>query len=202
MGLSLHVAVLVGTDAKLRVRVGAARAQVTTVLPYFARWVARWPDVASLASADMEELRHAWAGLGYYRRAGREGGRVCVWGGGATGGMGEELRHAWAGLGYCRRAGREGGCGGRPCYAMSLSCDGLGACHTPRHTPQHVRACVREIVRAAPLLDDTAPALGRARAGLPLKSMQRQFPRCRIRHWPCMGCATSLPQVVPAPVQE
>ncbi|KAF5835367.1 hypothetical protein DUNSADRAFT_7494 [Dunaliella salina] len=43
--------------------------QVTTVLPYFARWVARWPTVAALAAADMEELRHAWAGLGYYRRA-------------------------------------------------------------------------------------------------------------------------------------
>ncbi len=47
--------------------------QVATVLPYFARWVARWPTVAALAAADMEELRHAWAGLGYYRC------RVALW---------------------------------------------------------------------------------------------------------------------------
>ncbi|MFZ9201693.1 MAG: A/G-specific adenine glycosylase [Opitutales bacterium] len=43
--------------------------QVVTMLPYFERWVQRWPDFASLARADAGEVLAAWAGLGYYRRA-------------------------------------------------------------------------------------------------------------------------------------
>eukprot|EP00976_Prorocentrum_cordatum_P117669 1196346-Prorocentrum_minimum.AAC.1 len=31
--------------------------------------MARWPDVASLAGASLEDVNEAWAGLGYYRRA-------------------------------------------------------------------------------------------------------------------------------------
>ena len=42
---------------------------VATVIPYFERWMARFPDVASLASADEREVLAAWEGLGYYRRA-------------------------------------------------------------------------------------------------------------------------------------
>lgn len=43
--------------------------QVATVLPYFHRWMARWPDVQALAAASEEEVHKAWEGLGYYRRA-------------------------------------------------------------------------------------------------------------------------------------
>lgn len=43
--------------------------QVATVLPYFERWVARWPSFADLARASEAEVLAAWAGLGYYRRA-------------------------------------------------------------------------------------------------------------------------------------
>lgn len=43
--------------------------QVVTMLPYFERWVQRWPDFASLARAEASEVLAAWAGLGYYRRA-------------------------------------------------------------------------------------------------------------------------------------
>lgn len=43
--------------------------QVETVLPYFARWVARFPDFASLAAAPQQDVLKAWEGLGYYRRA-------------------------------------------------------------------------------------------------------------------------------------
>ena len=45
--------------------------QTTTaaVAPYFARFLARWPDVAALAAADEAEVMAAWAGLGYYARA-------------------------------------------------------------------------------------------------------------------------------------
>jgi A/G-specific adenine glycosylase len=42
---------------------------VKTVAPYFARFVQRWPNVASLAAAPLQEILQAWAGLGYYARA-------------------------------------------------------------------------------------------------------------------------------------
>ncbi|MES2442059.1 MAG: A/G-specific adenine glycosylase [Pseudomonadota bacterium] len=43
--------------------------QVATVKPYFAKFLARWPDFASLAAADDADVMAAWAGLGYYARA-------------------------------------------------------------------------------------------------------------------------------------
>jgi A/G-specific adenine glycosylase len=43
--------------------------QVATVIPYYARFMARFPDVYSLAAAPMDEVLHLWTGLGYYARA-------------------------------------------------------------------------------------------------------------------------------------
>ena len=43
--------------------------QVATVVPYFERWMARFPDVRTLAAAQEQEVLHAWQGLGYYSRA-------------------------------------------------------------------------------------------------------------------------------------
>ncbi|KAJ9108147.1 hypothetical protein QFC19_002615 [Naganishia cerealis] len=63
--------------------------QVTTVIPYWRRWLLKWPTIADLAKADVEvsarsllslpaqfsklntlqEVNSAWKGLGYYRRA-------------------------------------------------------------------------------------------------------------------------------------
>lgn len=43
--------------------------QVATVIPYFARFLARFPDVASLAAAPLDDVLALWAGLGYYARA-------------------------------------------------------------------------------------------------------------------------------------
>jgi A/G-specific adenine glycosylase len=42
---------------------------VGTVGPYFDRFVARWPDVAALAAASLDDVLHLWQGLGYYARA-------------------------------------------------------------------------------------------------------------------------------------
>ncbi len=42
---------------------------VKTVAPYYARFLARWPEVRALAAAPLEEVLKAWAGLGYYARA-------------------------------------------------------------------------------------------------------------------------------------
>ena len=43
--------------------------QVATVIPYYARFIERFPDVASLAAAPLEEVLAQWSGLGYYQRA-------------------------------------------------------------------------------------------------------------------------------------
>jgi A/G-specific adenine glycosylase len=43
--------------------------QVTTVIPYYQRFLARFPDIASLANATEEEVLTHWSGLGYYSRA-------------------------------------------------------------------------------------------------------------------------------------
>ncbi len=43
--------------------------RVETVVPYFERWMARFPDVRTLAEAAEQEVLAAWEGLGYYSRA-------------------------------------------------------------------------------------------------------------------------------------
>ena len=43
--------------------------QVATVVPYFERFLERFPDVISLAAAPVDEVLHLWSGLGYYARA-------------------------------------------------------------------------------------------------------------------------------------
>jgi len=43
--------------------------QVDTVIPYYRRFLARFPDVAALAAADQADVLALWSGLGYYARA-------------------------------------------------------------------------------------------------------------------------------------
>jgi A/G-specific adenine glycosylase len=43
--------------------------QVKTVIPYWERWMARFPRIQDLAAAEEESVLKAWEGLGYYRRA-------------------------------------------------------------------------------------------------------------------------------------
>jgi A/G-specific adenine glycosylase len=42
--------------------------QVATVIPYYERFLARFPDVAALAAAPLDDVLHLWSGLGYYAR--------------------------------------------------------------------------------------------------------------------------------------
>jgi len=42
---------------------------VATVIPYYQAFLARWPDIHSLATSDLDGVLHAWQGLGYYARA-------------------------------------------------------------------------------------------------------------------------------------
>ncbi len=43
--------------------------QIATVIPYYERWMARFPDVQTLAAAPIGDVLKLWEGLGYYRRA-------------------------------------------------------------------------------------------------------------------------------------
>lgn len=54
--------------------------QVATVIPYYLRWMERWPTVEALALASEQEALSCWQGLGYYRRCRQllEGARAVV----------------------------------------------------------------------------------------------------------------------------
>lgn len=42
--------------------------QVTTVIPFYQRFITRFPTVHALATAELDEVLHHWSGLGYYAR--------------------------------------------------------------------------------------------------------------------------------------
>lgn len=46
----------------------AQQTQIDTMIPYFNRWMAKWPNLEALSQADETELLKAWEGLGYYSR--------------------------------------------------------------------------------------------------------------------------------------
>lgn len=54
--------------------------QVATVIPYFERFMARFPTLATLAAAPLDEVLHLWTGLGYYARARHlhQAAQLCV----------------------------------------------------------------------------------------------------------------------------
>ncbi|KAK3045097.1 hypothetical protein LTS18_014577, partial [Coniosporium uncinatum] len=45
--------------------------QVKTVLPFYEKWLKKFPTIVDLSNAPEEEVMAAWAGLGYYSRAKR-----------------------------------------------------------------------------------------------------------------------------------
>ncbi|MDE2229013.1 MAG: A/G-specific adenine glycosylase [Alphaproteobacteria bacterium] len=60
------------TPDPYRVWISEIMLQQTTVAavgPYYRRFLARWPDAAALARAELDDVLHAWQGLGYYARA-------------------------------------------------------------------------------------------------------------------------------------
>jgi A/G-specific adenine glycosylase len=71
--------------------------QVTTAIPYFERFMRRFPDVQALAGASLDEVLHHWSGLGYYARARnlhRAAQRICD----EAGGECPRTREAWMAL--------------------------------------------------------------------------------------------------------
>lgn len=68
--------------------------QVATVIPYYERFVARFPSVHALADASLDEVLKTWEGAGYYARARnlhRAAQEIIVRFGGKIPGTGEEL---------------------------------------------------------------------------------------------------------------
>jgi len=47
----------------------AQQTRLSVVIPYWERWLARFPTVAALAAAALDDVLAHWAGLGYYARA-------------------------------------------------------------------------------------------------------------------------------------
>ncbi|KAI6115963.1 DNA glycosylase [Pisolithus sp. B1] len=45
--------------------------QVATVIPYYNKWMTKFPSIADLAASDIETVNGLWKGLGYYSRAAR-----------------------------------------------------------------------------------------------------------------------------------
>ena len=43
--------------------------QVATVIPYYKKWLSKFPTILSVAQASEEEILKHWEGLGYYTRA-------------------------------------------------------------------------------------------------------------------------------------
>lgn len=68
--------------------------RVATVIPYWQRWMAKFPTVGALAAAEDDAVMEAWAGLGYYSRARNlvRGARAVVAAGGAMPGDASGLR--------------------------------------------------------------------------------------------------------------
>lgn len=47
----------------------AQQTRIESMLPYYERWMNKWPSIESLAQAKIEDVLHLWQGLGYYNRA-------------------------------------------------------------------------------------------------------------------------------------
>lgn len=47
----------------------AQQTQIATMIPYYERWIEKYPDIESLAKANLNDILKMWEGLGYYNRA-------------------------------------------------------------------------------------------------------------------------------------
>lgn len=52
--------------------------QVKTVIPYFEKFTKQFPNITSLANADLDQVLHYWTGLGYYARARNLHKTACI----------------------------------------------------------------------------------------------------------------------------
>ena len=143
--------------------------QVATVIPYYERFLARFPDVRALAAASQEEVMPFWAGLGYYARA-RNLHRcaqeiVAQWSGqfppdaeriATLPGIGPSTAAAIAAFAYGERSPIMDG-NVKRVFARHFGVEGDP---TRREVEQRLWALARAQVEAAPALDMTAYTQG------------------------------------------
>ena len=183
---------------------------VAAVIPYFDKFVSRFPTVAALAAAPLESVLAAWAGLGYYARA--RNLHACAQAVAAAGGFPRDLAGLRALAGHRRihrrgrggdRVRRAGGAGGRQCGAggvagCSRSTDPLpGAKPTLRRLAQQIggdpAAAVRPSDFAQALFDLGATVCTPAAPACVLCPWMRG---CAARQ---AGIADTLPRKTPKP---
>lgn len=47
----------------------AQQTRIDTMIPYYEKWMNKWPTIEDLAHANIDDILHVWQGLGYYNRA-------------------------------------------------------------------------------------------------------------------------------------
>jgi A/G-specific adenine glycosylase len=177
---------------------------VTTVVPYFERFVARFPTVEALAAADEAAVMAAWAGLGYYARARNlhACARAVAAGGGRFPDSVEELR-ALPGIGPYTANAVAAIAFGRPVVPVDGNVERVAARLFAIETP--LPAAKPALAEAAATLNRDAAARARAadfcQALFDLgATICTPRPACGICPWsgPCMarraGIAEELPR--------
>lgn len=58
----------------------AQQTRIDSMIPYYHRWMEKWPTIESLAKAELDDVLQVWQGLGYYNRARKlhEGAKTVV----------------------------------------------------------------------------------------------------------------------------
>jgi A/G-specific adenine glycosylase len=174
---------------------------VASVLPYFDRFVTRFPDVFALASASLDEVLGLWQGLGYYARARNlyACARTIAGRGGlfpdnaeelkALPGIGEYTAAAIAAIAFDRREAAVDGNAERVLARLFA----IG--EPPAAAKPRLRALARALVPAA-RAGDFAQAL--MELGAVICTPRR--PRCALCPWRecCGAAAAGLAQAIPA----
>ncbi|MGE8602659.1 A/G-specific adenine glycosylase [Bordetella trematum] len=165
--------------------------QVATVIPYYERFLARFPDVQALAAASQEDVMPYWAGLGYYARA-RNLHRcaqevVALWGGrfparaediSTLPGIGRSTAAAIAAFAYGERSPIMDG-NVKRVFARHFGIEGDPA---RRATEQQLWALAEAQVEAVPGLDMTAYTQGLMDLGATLCTRGRpDCERCPVQ---------------------
>jgi A/G-specific adenine glycosylase len=179
---------------------------VVTVAPYFDRFMARWPDVSSLAASSLDEVLHQWQGLGYYARARnlhacaravaeRHGGRFPDDAGGLRSlpGIGEYTAAAIAAIAFGRREAAVDGNVERVVARLFAVRDPMPAAK-PR-----LRALTRELVPA-----QRAGDFAQAMMDLGATICTPRKPRCVLCPWreDCAARAGGFAEDLPVPAEK
>ena len=172
--------------------------QVTTVIPYYQRFLKRFPSVTALAQADADAVLAAWSGLGYYSRArnlhraaaliAARGWPEDLAGLSALPGVGESTAAAIATFCFGRREAILDG-NVRRVYQRYLGIEAEGGDPRSRASSERLWACARAVMADPALPDDAAPTLIQGLMDLGASLCSRSRPRCE----PCPlapGCVT------------